>query len=303
MTPMQDEAREIRRLEGLGEISDRYDVILCDIWGVVHNGVESFPPASEALAGFRRRGGAVVLISNAPRPSAPIRRQLVRLGVPSDAFDAITTSGDVTIDLIAQRTDDPVLHIGPERDLSLFEAAAEVTGRRPKLVPLAEALYALCSGLREDTIETPDDYESELGAMKARAMTMICANPDIVIHRGDVLIHCAGALARRYEGLGGPVVYAGKPYLPIYDRALALAERALGAPVDRRRVLAIGDGMKTDIAGAASAGLDALLVTHGIHRAALHGDDMTTPANVAELRRLCAEHSLWPVAAIGELRS
>jgi HAD superfamily hydrolase (TIGR01459 family) len=300
---IEEQAREIRQVEGLGEISDRYDAILCDIWGVLHNGVASFGQASEALSAFRRRGGAVVLISNAPRPSAPIRRQLVKLGVSPDAFDAIATSGDVTIELIEERIDDPVLHIGPARDLSLFEAAAEATGRRPRLVALDEADYALCTGLWNDETETPGDYDPVLGAMAARDLTMVCANPDIVIHRGDVLVYCAGALARRYEEIGGPVVYAGKPHPPIYARAIALAERALRAPLDRARVLAIGDGMKTDIAGAAAAGLDALFVTHGIHREALHGESLTTPAIPAELRRLYAEHALWPVAAIGGLRT
>ncbi len=300
---IEEQAREIRQVEGLGEIFDRYDAILCDIWGVLHNGVASFGQASEALSAFRRRGGAVVLISNAPRPSAPIRRQLVKLGVSPDAFDAIATSGDVTIGLIEERIDDPVLHIGPARDLSLFEAAAEATGRRPRLVAFDEADYALCTGLWNDETETPGDYDPVLGAMAARDMTMVCANPDIVIHRGDVLVYCAGALARRYEEIGGPVVYAGKPHPPIYARAIALAERALRAPLDRARVLAIGDGMKTDIAGAAAAGLDALFVTHGIHREALHGESLTTPASPAELRRLYAEHALWPVAAIGGLRT
>src|SRR5271166_7007107 len=129
---MREQAREIRQVTSLSEISDHYDAILCDIWGVLHNGVESFAAASEALASFRRRGGAVVLITNAPRPSAPIHRQLLKLGVPSEAFDAIATSGDVTIELIAERIGDPVLHIGPPRDLSLFEAAG--AGRQPSLV-------------------------------------------------------------------------------------------------------------------------------------------------------------------------
>ena len=299
---MQQPPRDVRQIEGLGEIADRYDAILCDIWGVLHNGVASFALASEALTTFRRGGGAVVLITNAPRPSAPIHRQLLKLGVAPDAFDAIATSGDVTVGLVAERIDDPVFHIGPSRDLSLFDAAAETAGRAPHLVPLAEARYALCTGLRDDVTETVDDYRAELGVMAARGLTMICANPDIVIHRGDVLIYCAGALARRYEELGGPVVYAGKPHRPIYSRALALAERARGAPLDRRRVLAIGDGMKTDVAGAAAAGLDALFVTHGIHRAALHGDDPGRPADALELRRLYAEYALWPVAAVAELK-
>ena len=124
----------VRPIAGLGEISDRYDVLLCDIWGVLHNGVAAFPAASDALVAFRRRGGTVILITNAPRPSAPIRRQLVRLGVAADAFDDIATSGDVTIGLIAEKIDEPVLHVGPSRDLSLFEAAGEAAGRPPRLV-------------------------------------------------------------------------------------------------------------------------------------------------------------------------
>ena len=299
---IRKQANDIRQIAGLGEISDRYDAILCDIWGVLHNGLDSFAAASDALTSFRRRGGAVVLITNAPRPSAPIQRQLLKLGVSPNAFDDIATSGDVTVELIEERIDDPVLHIGPPRDLSLFDAAGEASGRRPNLVSLQGAQYALCTGLRDDRTETPDSYETELRALAARAMPLVCANPDIVIHRGDTLVYCAGALARRYEELGGSVIYAGKPYGPIYRRALALAERSRGAPIDRRRVLAIGDGMKTDIAGAAGAGLDALLVTHGIHRAALHGETLDRPASPCELQRLCAEYSLWPAAAIGALQ-
>ncbi len=266
----QEQAQVVRQISGLSEISDRYDVILCDIWGVLHNGLASFAAASEALMSFRRRGGAVVLISNAPRPFPPIKRQVLKLGVSPEAFDAVVTSGDVTIGLMEQQAGDRVLHIGPERDLSLFEAAA-ARGERPRLVAFEDAQYALCTGLRNDETETPDDYEPELRAMAIRGMMMICANPDIVIHRGETLIYCAGSLARRYEEVGGSVIYAGKPYAPIYDRALALAERVGGARVEKRRVLAIGDGMRTDIVGAARAGLDALFVTGGIHRS-LHGE-------------------------------
>jgi len=201
-----------------------------------------------------------------------------------------------------QQAGDQVLHIGPERDLTLFEAAMQGGGGRPKLVPLADAHYALCTGLRSDETEALDDYQSELMGMLARGMAMICANPDIVIHRGDTLIHCAGALARRYEDLGGSVIYAGKPYGPIYDRALAEAERARGERIDKRRVLAIGDGMKTDIIGATRAGLDALFVTGGIHRS-LHKETPEQPADPIELEHLYDENKAWPVAAIPGLRS
>jgi HAD superfamily hydrolase (TIGR01459 family) len=297
----QEPAQIIRQIAGLSEISDRYDVILCDIWGVLHNGVASFTQASDALVSFRRRGGAVILISNAPRPSPPIARKVLKLGVSPDAFDAVVTSGDVTIGLMEEQAGDRVLHIGPERDHSLFEAAAETTGARATLVSLEHAQYVLCTGLRNDEIETLDDYQSELHAMSVRGIAMICANPDIVIHRGDTLIYCAGALARRYEELGGSVVYAGKPYAPIYDRALALAEHIRGAPITKSRVLAIGDGMRTDVVGAAQAGLDVLFVTGGIHRS-LHKETLESPADPIALQLLYDENAVWPVAAIPVLR-
>ena len=297
----QEQAQIIRQIAGLSEISDRYDLILCDIWGVLHNGVASFAEASDALVSFRRRGGAVILISNAPRPSPPITRQVLKLGVSPDAFDAVVTSGDVTIGLMEQQAGDRVLHIGPERDLTLLDAVADASGARPKLVSLEDAQYALCTGLRNDEAETLDDYEPELRAMAIRDMAMICANPDIVIHRGDTLIYCAGALARRYEELGGSVVYAGKPYTPIYDRALTLAEQIRGEPIEKPRMLAIGDGMRTDVTGAARAGLDVLFVTGGIHRS-LHKETLDSPADPIELQQLYDENAVWPVAAIPVLR-
>jgi len=291
-----------QQIATLREISDRYDLILCDIWGVLHNGVTSFPEASRSLASFRQRGGAVILLTNAPRPSGTIGRQLLKLGALHDAFDAIVTSGDVTVQLIAERIHDPVLHIGPARDLGLFDAVEEVAGRRPLLVPLEDARYALCTGLRDDFTETPQDYEAELCALAARSMTLVCANPDIIIHRGDAVVFCAGALARRYEDLGGSVIHAGKPFPPIYHRAMTMAEGARGARIDSRRVLAIGDGMRTDIAGAAAAGFDTLFITGGIHRAVLHGEALNSPADPDELQRLFREYSLWPIAAMPALR-
>jgi len=299
---LQQETRLIPQIRGLHEISSRYDVIFCDIWGVVHNGVAAFPTASAALSAFRRSGGTVVLITNAPRPSAPVQRQLLRLGVSAEAFDAIATSGDVTVERIKEHIDEPLLHIGPSRDLSLFEAAAEAAGRPPRRVALDEARYAVCTGLRDDVNETVADYEVELRDMAGRGLTMICANPDIVIHRGEQLIYCAGAVARKYEETGGLVVYAGKPHAPIYRRATALAEKTRGAPVRRERILAIGDGMNTDIAGAVGAGVDALFVTHGIHRDALHSESSGAFADPDKLHRLCEAWRLWPIAAIGALQ-
>ena len=297
----QEQAQIVRQISGLGEISDRYDAILCDIWGVLHNGVASFAPASAALASFRRRGGAVVLITNAPRPSPPIRQQVLQLGVPPEAFDAIVTSGDVTIGLMEEQPATGSSTSDRRRDLSLFDAVAEATGGRLRLVALEDAQYALCTGLRKDESETPDDYEPELRAMAARGMTMICANPDIVIHRGETLIHCAGALARRYEELGGPVLYAGKPYAPIYDRALALAERARGAAnregsgaCDRRR-------HENGHSGRGARGARRALRHRGDTSASLHGEAPASPADPIELQRLYEEYALWPIAAIPAL--
>lgn len=286
-------------IAGLGEIAGGYDVALCDIWGVVHNGERSFPTATEALARFRRGGGTVVLITNAPRPGGPIREQLAELRVPREAYDDIVTSGDVTLALIAGRGSAAVHHIGPPRDLSLFDSAALLSpAAPPRLASLDRADYVVCTGLFDDEHETPDDYAAPLAAMLARRLPLICANPDLVVQRGDAMIYCAGALAQRYEEMGGPAVYAGKPYAPIYARALALASGARGGPVAARRVLAIGDAMRTDVAGAVAAGLDVLFVTNGIHGEDLHGDQ---PLAAAALEQFSARHGLWPTAAIRDL--
>lgn len=292
-------AERVPLIDGLSAIADRYDAILCDIWGVLHNGRESFRPASDALVAFRKRGGSVVLVSNAPRPSAPIHKQVVKLGVSPDAFDSIVTSGDVAIGLIAERGSAPVHHIGPGRDLSLFEAAAAQAGARPALVGVEEASYILCTGLFDDEVETPADYADRLAALAARRLAFICANPDLVVDRGGERIYCAGALAQAYEALGGETIYAGKPHAPIYDVALAAAAKARGGPIARARVLAIGDAMRTDIAGAAAQGLDALFVTGGIHRDDLHG--AAAAALPDTLHGLFERESLRPVAATSAL--
>lgn len=281
-------------ITGLGEIADRYDAILCDVWGVLHNGRESFRPASDALVAFRRRGGVVVLLTNAPRPNPPIRAQVLALGVSPDAFDAVVTSGDVTVALIAERGALPVHHIGPRRDLSLFEAAADLAGAPPKLASLEDAAYVLCTGLFHDEVETPADYEDQLRAMAARGLPFVCANPDMIVHRGSTMIYCAGALARRYEELGGPAIYAGKPHAPIYRAALSAAQAALGRPLDPSRALCVGDGMRTDIAGAAGQGLDALFISAGIHLDEVHGGGGR--AEASRLEALFERENLRPFA-------
>jgi len=277
-----------RTIRSFAEISRAYEVALCDIWGVLHNGRSAFGAAAQALLEFRQSGGTVILITNAPRPSADIKAQLRHFGVPDAAYDAIVTSGDVTIALIRARGAAPVYHLGPPRDLGLFELAG-LAGP----TALDAAGYVVCTGLFDDTRETPADYEAPLRAMAARRLTMICANPDLVVHRGADLIYCAGALAQRYEAIGGEVVYAGKPHAPIYGEALGIAASSRGRPVDKRRVLAIGDAMRTDIAGATAQGIDALFITSGIHR-----EDFDRPGTAPHdaIEMFCATHGLRPKA-------
>ena len=286
-----------RILDRLDEICGAYEAILCDVWGVLHDGQRAFAPASEALVAYRNTGGAVVLITNAPRPNGPVKAQLLRLGVSPEAFDAVVTSGDVTLAMVEARGEAPVHHIGPERDLSLFDALQARTGRRPPRVGPEAASYALCTGLEHDDVETPADYEERLVALAARGVPFLCANPDLVIHRGADLVYCAGALAERYQALGGEVTFAGKPHAPIYEAALAVCAAALGR--SPRRVLAIGDGFRTDLSGARGQGIDALFVAAGIHRDdTLAGDEVDPEA----LARLFAREGFAPVATISALR-
>ncbi len=265
-------AKRGKALTGLAEAHERYDAVLCDIWGVLHNGERAFPDAVQALFNMRRLGKAVTLITNAPRPKAEVADQLTQFGVTPEAYDSIATSGDVCAKAIAERAPQRPYHLGPSRDLPVFQAASILASRKIVPASLDEADFAVCTGLVDDTVETTADYEKELAALRAKNLPMICANPDLVVHRGDQLVYCAGALAERYEEMGGEVEQAGKPFAPIYRLALGLLERARNRPLDLGRVLAIGDAMHTDIAGAGAMGLDSLLITGGIHRSQLHGD-------------------------------
>jgi HAD superfamily hydrolase (TIGR01459 family) len=283
---------------GLAALAPRYDVILCDVWGVVHDGRRHFAAACDALSRFRAQGGTVVLITNAPRPNQPIRTQLDGLGVPRAAYDDIVTSGDVTLAFIAARGNAPLHHIGPPRDLTLFEILRDGTGLAPPLVPLGEATYVVCTGLFDDRSETPEDYDPALALMRARSMDLVSANPDLVVHVGDRLIYCSGAIAERYETLGGKVLQAGKPFRPIYEKAVALAAARRGGTVDPARVLAVGDAIRTDIRGARDFGLDALFVTSGIHREELHP---RSELDHAAFRQFLAGEVAHPTAAMAAL--
>ncbi|HZC56726.1 MAG TPA: TIGR01459 family HAD-type hydrolase [Xanthobacteraceae bacterium] len=281
-------------IERIEPLARGYDVLLCDIWGVVHNGVAAFPAACEALTRFRDGGGTVILITNAPRASDAVVRILDRMSVARDVYDAVTSSGDVTRGIVAGRPGQRVFHLGPERDHSIF-IGLDVT-----FVPLEGADYVVCSGLFDDTIETPDNYRDMLKAMRARSLFMVCANPDVVVERGDTLVYCAGALADAYAALGGEVLYCGKPHAPIYDMALATAAAQRGGKVPpRNRVLAVGDSVRTDLKGAAAFGLDVMFVTSGLH--AEHYGSREAP-DLAALDRVFADAGVMPKAVMSGLK-
>jgi len=263
-----------RTITSLAEISDDYAAILCDVWGVVHNGISAFAAAARALERARSRGIAVILVTNAPRPHQIVEAQLAGLGVPAAAFDRIVSSGDVTRELIAGGPR-RIFHLGPERDMPIFE------GLDVELVEEFEASVVVCTGLFDDETETPDDYAGLLRRLRARNLPLVCANPDIVVERGDRLVWCGGALARDYGILGGRVLIAGKPHAPIYAAALKAAGEVLGREVGRSETLAIGDGMLTDIKGAADAGVAVLYVSGGIHAAEYGHPDDPEPEKLA----------------------
>ena len=274
-------------------LADRYDVVLCDVWGVVHNGVAATTEACDTLTQFRRQGGVVILLTNAPRPGhVVIAKTLDPLAVPRAAYDGIVSSGDVTRTIMAAHAGQRVFHIGPPRDLPMFEGLDVHPG------PIESAEFVLCSGLFDDTQETPQDYQPLIAQMRERSLTMVCANPDVVVERGDHLVYCAGAIADLYAAAGGNVVYAGKPYRPIYEQALAHAERARGRSADPARVLAIGDSVRTDLQGAAAFGIDCLFVTAGIHAEELGARDNP---DAKALTEVFAAAGLFPKAVMRRL--
>ncbi|THD77271.1 MAG: TIGR01459 family HAD-type hydrolase [Phenylobacterium sp.] len=277
-------------ISGLSALTDLYGVLLCDVWGVIHNGREAFPAACAALAGFRAQGGEVVLISNAPRPNAGVIEQLDRLGVPRESWSLVVTSGDATRKLLAARAPGPAWKLGPDRDDPLYE------GLGLDFAELDESAFISCTGPFDDEAETPDDYRERFKGAVARGLPMICANPDIVVQRGAKLIYCGGALAQLYEALDGQVLMAGKPHAAIYDLALAKAAERAGQAIDRSRVLCVGDGPRTDLRGANAQGLDALFVANGIHGQEILASGTLDPAMINHVFETEGVTAAWAIA-------
>ena len=277
-------------LASISSLATAADVWLSDVWGVIHNGRAAFPPAVDACVKFREHGGTVILITNAPRPDAAVAEALARLGVSRAAWDAIVTSGDVTRDLIKPWGRRPLFHLGPARDAGIFD------GLDVAFAAADAADVVVCTGLFDDETETPETYRPMLERLAARATSMICANPDVFVERGDRLVSCAGGIAQLYQALGGTVIYAGKPYAPIYQRAFDLAASLRGETVPKQRILAIGDGLKTDLLGAGQAGIPSVFIASALHV------DPSRDFNDALLADLFAGYPYPPIAAQPVLR-
>ncbi|HWA70153.1 MAG TPA: TIGR01459 family HAD-type hydrolase [Rhizomicrobium sp.] len=253
-----------RLISGLSEIAPNHDALICDVWGVIHDGQTHHPAAAEALFKFRETHGPVVLLTNAPRVPEEVAAQCAAYGLPPGCYDAIVSSGGAARDELARRSAKsslPLYYIGPDRDLTM------IAGLNVRRASLEQAEVALCIGLVDDMTETPADYTARLEAMRARGLTMLCANPDLAVHRGDRLVYCAGSLAQAYEAMGGQVIYFGKPHPPVYAAALAAAAGAAQAAhrPSPKHPLAVGDGLLTDIKGANAAGLEVLFIADGVH--------------------------------------
>lgn len=291
-----EELRELRQIAGLGELEADYDGFILDLWGVLHNGVRAYDEAVSCARRLRSDGKSVWLLSNAPRVSARVRRHLDDLGVARDAYDGIVTSGDLTRRALAAR-DDPwharlgrrYFFLGRDDDGDML---AGLDFERVDDLPAAD--FVLCLGFRDATRETVDDYRDLMRAARRLDLPLVCGNPDLVVMRGAQAQPCAGALAEAYAAMGGDVAWHGKPHAPAYRACIA----GMGGT---RAVLAVGDSLRTDIAGANDAGLDGLFVAGGIH-ADSFGVRAGEPLDLAPIRAACEGAGEWPVAVIDYFR-
>jgi len=290
-----------RILSALGDISEHYDVLLCDLWGCVHNGIRPYPAAIAALQQFREAGGRVVLLTNAPRPAAEVILGLDRMGVPRTAWDLVVTSGDAARDaLFAGAVGRKVWHLGPKKDEGFFTDIPEEWAQAAPIerVELSAAEGIVCTGLFDELTESPQDYRARFLLAKNLGLPMLCANPDLVVDYGDTRIYCAGALAALYQEMGGEALYFGKPHPPIYD--LARRRVVQMGLAGQGRYLAIGDGIGTDVAGAAGEGIDAIFITSGLAAAQFGSDPQNPDATLLEAWLRAQQQS--PRYAIGALR-
>jgi len=291
---MPDHRTEI--LPGLAAVASRYDAFVLDLWGCVHDGIRPYPGVPETLAAMRASGRRVLMLSNVPRRVAPVLEMLARMGIGGELYDVVLSSGESAWRALRARADaahaalgQVGFHLGPARDVTIFDEGAAT-----RTEDVAAADFVLCTGPRED-LAPLEAHEELLAAFAARRLPMLCANPDLWVMRGDARLVCAGLVAQRYEQLGGKVLYHGKPHGAVYDAALDL----LGNP-PRARVLCVGDGLLTDIAGANAAGIDCALIPGGVHGEAhgLHMGEMPDPARLAALLEGHAARPTWAIPSL-----
>jgi len=281
-------------IENFAEISGKYDAALVDLWGCLHNGVKPFAAAVTALETFRDNGGTVLLLTNGPRPSSAIFPQLDVIGVSRDLYQGCVSSGDAARAALASGFyGQKIFPLGPKRDQSIYE------GIDVAQVSLEQATGIVCTGLFDDTVETPDDYRAIFLQAKNNGLKMLCANPDIMVDRGDKRIYCAGALAQAYGQMGGEVHYYGKPHPPIYDLAYQKLIEITGREVLPKKIIAIGDGINTDIRGAIGEDIDSLFITGGLAAAETATDGQPDPA---KLDSFLTHAQLTPTYSMGHLR-
>ena len=254
---MNKNLQEIKKINNFEDIEGNYDALICDVWGVIHNGRELFEGVNDCLVNFRSKQKPVVLLSNAPRPSKYIERMLNQLGLDRKSYNEIVTSGDLTMSVLNEsHYGSKCYHIGPDRDLNIFD------GVNVSRVSFEEADFLFVTGLFDDETEDENSYSSILDESKKRNLKLVCANPDIVVQRGEKLIPCAGAISKKYKEIGGKVVNIGKPFSPIFDKAVNLIK---GINENQNpRIVVIGDGLETDIKGANILKMDSLLVLGGL---------------------------------------
>ena len=288
-----------RIINALAEVSTNYDALFVDLWGCVHNGVTAIPSAVAALQAYRKTGGKVVLVTNSPRPRKGVLKQLVHFGVPDDAYDAVATSGDsARAAMYSGVVGTQVWHYGPVTDsrffdpLEILDNPVEITR-----VPLDEATGIVCTG-PFDPIAEPETWRADLEIALARGLKLLCANPDIVVDRGEEREWCAGAVARMYTEIGGESLYFGKPHAPIYDLARRRLHK-LGNTIPDGKILAIGDGIMTDVKGAVDEGIDSLFITGGL--AAAETKTIDQP-DAQALSAFLDRENMDPTYTIGHLR-
>ncbi|SPF79725.1 TIGR01459 family HAD-type hydrolase [Pseudoprimorskyibacter insulae] len=286
-------------VETLAKISSNYDALFVDLWGCVHNGVTAYPEAVAALQAYRAQGGTVCLLTNAPRSRHEVAKQLERFNVPADAYDTIATSGDSARSAMFRgEIGKKVWFIGQKHDLPFFEPLSLIENPvEIEQVPLEEAEGIVCCG-PFDPFADPSVMRPEFLLAKTKGLPLLCANPDLVVDRGETREWCAGALAALYTEMGGESLYFGKPHPPVYDLARRrLAE--IGKPTDDRRILAIGDGILTDVAGAMGEDIDVLFISGGLAKDETGTDRQPDPA---KLSAYLDQQKSAPTYTIGYLR-